>query len=82
MRKGRGGEKKMEWNNGENSGPPTSLPVDRLTAIDCNAAALANNGENSGPLTSLPVDRLTVTDWNADRSCQLCFFCDADLCLT
>ena len=27
---------KME-NNGENSGPLTSLPVDRLTATDCNA---------------------------------------------
>ena len=24
-------------NNGENSGPLTSLPVDRLTATDCNA---------------------------------------------
>ena len=33
-------EKKME-NNGENSGPLTSLPVDRLTATDCNAAARA-----------------------------------------
>ena len=37
----------MEWkkwkmeNNGENSGPLTSLPVDHLTATDCNAAALA-----------------------------------------
>ena len=29
---------KMEKkNNGENSGPLTSLPVDRLTATDCNA---------------------------------------------
>ena len=45
MRKGRDGEwkKKMEkkWkkmeNNGENSCPLTSLPVDRLTATDCNA---------------------------------------------
>ena len=26
----------------------TSLPVDRLSAIDCNAAARANNDENSG----------------------------------
>ena len=48
MRKGRDGEWKkngMEWkmeNNGENSGPLTSLPVDRLTATDCNAAARAN----------------------------------------
>ena len=48
MRKGRDGEwkkwkKKMEKmeNNGENSGPLTSLPVDRLTATDCNAAARA-----------------------------------------
>ena len=32
--------KKME-NNGENSGPLTSLPVNRLTATDCNAAARA-----------------------------------------
>ena len=65
MKKGREGEKKMEkWkmekiNNGENSGPLTSLPVDRLTATDCNAAARAKkkekNGENSGPLTSWPV---------------------------
>ena len=28
-------------NNGENSGPLTSLPVDRLMATDCNAAARA-----------------------------------------
>ena len=43
MRKGRDG-KKMERkkNNGENSGPLTSLQVDRLTATDCNAAARAN----------------------------------------
>ena len=45
MRKGRDGEWKMEngkkKNNGENSGPLTSLPVDRLTATDCNAAARA-----------------------------------------
>ena len=32
---------KME-NNDENSGPLTSLQVDRLTATDCNAAARAN----------------------------------------
>ena len=46
MRKGRDGEMEngMEWkeNNGENSGPLTSLQVDRLTATDCNAAARAN----------------------------------------
>ena len=47
MRKGRDGEWKMEKmekmeNNGENSGPLTSLPVDRPTATDCNAAARAN----------------------------------------
>ena len=38
MSKGRDGEKKdkMEKNNGENSGPLPSLPVDRLTATDCN----------------------------------------------
>ena len=48
MRKGRDGEWKMEKmekmekkNNGENSGPLTSLQVDRLTATDCNAAARA-----------------------------------------
>ena len=39
-RKGRNGE----WNGGmekncENSGPLTSLPVDRLTAADCNSPA-------------------------------------------
>ena len=42
---GRDGEKKMELkmeNNGENSGPLTLLPVDRLMATDCNAAARAN----------------------------------------
>ena len=36
MRKGRNGEWKKKWNgkknNGENSGPLMSLPVDRLTA--------------------------------------------------
>ena len=48
MRKGRDGEngKKMEWNgmenNDEHSGPLTLLPVDRLTATDCNAAVRAN----------------------------------------
>ena len=33
--------KKME-NNGENSGPLTLLPVDRLNGAACNADALAN----------------------------------------
>ena len=39
--------RRMEWkkwkmeNNGENSGPLTSLQVDRLTATDCNAGAHA-----------------------------------------
>ena len=48
MRKGRDGEKKWNGmekkmeNNGENSGPLMSLPVHRLTAIDCNAAARSN----------------------------------------
>ena len=42
----------MEWkkwkkNNGENSGPLTSLQVDRLTATDCNAAARANTETES-----------------------------------
>ena len=44
MRKGRDGEwngKNGMENNGENSGPLTSLQVDRLTATDCNAAARA-----------------------------------------
>ena len=43
MRKGHDGEELngME-NSGEISGPLTSLPVDRLTATDCNAAARAN----------------------------------------
>ena len=44
MRKGRdGGEWKMEKmeNNGENSGPLTSLPVDRLNGAACNADARA-----------------------------------------
>ena len=36
---------KME-NNDENSGPLMSLPVDRLTATDCNAAARANLNPN------------------------------------
>ena len=35
---------KMEKiNNNENSGPLTLLPVDRLTATDCNATARANS---------------------------------------
>ena len=40
-------EKNGMENNGENSGPLTSLPVDRLTATDCNAAARANNLEHT-----------------------------------
>ena len=36
------GKKKKKEKNDENSGPLTSLPVDRLTATDCNAAARAN----------------------------------------
>ena len=41
-------------NNGENSGPLTSLQVDRLTATDCNAAARAKtskikNGRQGAP---------------------------------
>ena len=48
MRKGRNGE--MEWNGMEKTEKimvkivaTTLLPVDRLTATDCNAAAHANN---------------------------------------
>ena len=58
MRKVDDGEKKKtREKNGENSGPLTLLPVDRLTATDCNADARAkrkkkkkkkNNGGNSG----------------------------------
>ena len=75
MRKGRDGEwkkwgKKME-NNGENSSPLTLLPVDRLTATDCNAD---RSCQNSGPLTSLPVDRLTATDCNAAARANIWFF--------
>ena len=54
MRKGRDGEWK-KWrkkNNGENSGPLTSLQVDRLTATDCNAAARANMGVERSIWTS------------------------------
>ena len=43
MRKGRDGEElktEEEKNNGENSGPLTLLPVNRLTATDCNADRL------------------------------------------
>ena len=50
MRKGRDGEngkKDGMENNGENSGSIMSLPVDRLTATDCNAAARANNLEHT-----------------------------------
>ena len=53
MRKGRDGEKKMEKmengmeNNDENSGSLTSLPVDRLTATDCNAAARAKSKQTN-----------------------------------
>ena len=45
MRKGRDGENGMEKkeNNGENSGPLSSLPVDRLTATDCNADRSCQN---------------------------------------
>ena len=52
MRKGRDGEwkkngKKMEKKNGKKITAEivatTSLPVDRLTATDCNAGARANN---------------------------------------
>ena len=37
-------------NNGENSGPLTSLPVDRLTETDSNAAARANTSYKSNLL--------------------------------
>ena len=47
------GKKKI--NNGENSGPLTSLPVDRLTATDCNAAARANFGQDRDKTESLGV---------------------------
>ena len=36
-------------NKGENSGPLTSLQVDRLTATDCNAAARAKNKKPGVP---------------------------------
>ena len=40
----------MEENNGENSGPLTSLPVDRLTPTDCNAA---RGSQKATPLRKL-----------------------------
>ena len=40
MRKGRDGNGIVVENNGENSDPLTSLPVDCLTATDCNADGL------------------------------------------
>ena len=55
----------MEENNGEKSGPLTSLPVDRLTATNCNAAARAQlkyRHERSA-LQSDAVRRLTRNDW-------------------
>ena len=57
MRKGRDGEwkKNGKWkkNNGENSGPLTSLQVDRLMATDCNAAARANFILNNNRLMTI-----------------------------
>ena len=48
MRKVDDGEKRKKGEkNGENSGPLMSLPVDRLTATDCNAAARANDLEHT-----------------------------------
>ena len=68
-------------NNGENSGPLTSLPVDRLTATDCNAAARANKFFDQSnflfafPLrSSLPIDRLTATDCNAAARANIAFW--------
>ena len=51
----------MEWkmekkNNGENSGPLTSLQVDRLTATDCNAAARANFPSHQAQITIINID--------------------------
>ena len=47
-------------NNGENSGPLMSLPVDRLTLTDCNAAARrVNNLEHT-------VDYAAET-WNTEK---------------
>ena len=43
----------------------TSLPVDRLSATDCNAAARAKIMAEIVATTSLLVDRLTATDCNA-----------------
>ena len=69
MRKGRDGEwngkKNGKKNNGENSGPLTPLPVDSLTATDCNAAARAKIMAEIVATTSLPVNCLTATDCNA-----------------
>ena len=47
MRKGCDGERNGMENNGESIGPLTLLPVDILTATECNAAARANNMECS-----------------------------------
>ena len=64
MRKGRDGEKKMEKmkkkmkkmeNNGENSGPLTSLPVIRLTVTDSNADACANLIDISWEIATLEI---------------------------
>ena len=53
-------------NNGENSGPLSSLPVDRLTATDCNADRSCKKKITVKIVAtmSLPVDRLTATNCN------------------
>ena len=56
MRKGRGGEESGEKKKKKIMAEivaTTSLPVDRLTATDCNAAARANNKARSASYLGL-----------------------------
>ena len=66
MRKGRDGE--TEKKIMVKIVATTSLPVDRLTATDCNAASRANNGENSCP----PLSHLLIASgYFPVASCRL-----------
>ena len=75
MRKGRDGENGMEWKIMVKIVATTSLPVDRLTATDCNAAARAKKLRNFGHMFKLGLSYLPSTLVWTKISFDICSYC-------
>ena len=76
MRKGRDGEEKMVVveNKDENSGPLTSLPVNRLTATDCNVDRSCQNRGYDWPMRETLFDFVGFSKIGSDTTIEPNFY--------